>query len=40
MEFKEKYKDAKLVIITKELEQTSEDGIEHVPLWKWLLNEN
>jgi hypothetical protein len=36
LEFKEKYKGAKLVIITKELEQKSEDGIYYIPLWKWL----
>ncbi|MEW6328964.1 MAG: ATP-binding protein [Candidatus Micrarchaeota archaeon] len=37
LEFKEKYGDAKLVIITKELEQTDVDGIDYIPLWKWLL---
>ncbi len=37
MEFKENYTDAKLTLITKELEQT-EKGIKHIPLWKWLLN--
>lgn len=36
MEFKEKHKDANLILITKELEQT-EKGIKYVPLWKWLL---
>lgn len=36
-EFRETYNNAKLVLITKELEQTDEDKIEYVPLWKWLL---
>ena len=38
LEFREKYKNAKLVIITKELEQTDNDKIKYVPLWKWLLS--
>jgi len=37
LEFKEKYKNVHLVIITKELEQTDTNGIEYIPLWKWLL---
>ncbi|MEW6528969.1 MAG: ATP-binding protein [Candidatus Micrarchaeota archaeon] len=37
IEFKEKYKDANLVLITKELEQTDEKHIKYIPLWKWLL---
>jgi len=37
LEFKEKYKNVHLVIITKELEQTDADGIQYIPLWKWLL---
>jgi len=37
LEFKEKYKNVHLVIITKELEQTDTDGIQYIPLWKWLL---
>lgn len=36
-EFKEKYADAKLIMITKDLEQ-KERGINHVPLWKWMLD--
>jgi len=40
LEFKEKYKDAELFIITKELEDTDEKGIRYIPLWKWLLNSN
>jgi predicted AAA+ superfamily ATPase len=38
LEFKEKYKNVHLVIITKELEQTDADGIQYIPLWKWLLS--
>src|SRR4030042_2575045 len=37
LEFKEKYKNVHLVIITKELEQTDADGIKYIPLWRWLL---
>jgi len=37
LEFKEKYKNVHLAIITKELEQTDADGIQYIPLWKWLL---
>ncbi len=37
LEFREKHGNAKLVIITKEMEQIDGDGIEYVPLWKWLL---
>jgi predicted AAA+ superfamily ATPase len=37
LEFKERYKNVHLVIITKELEQTDADGIQYIPLWKWLL---
>ena len=37
MEFKEKYSDPKLNLITKELEQT-EEGVNYIPLWKWLLD--
>lgn len=36
IEFKETYKNAKLIIITKNLEK--ENGIKYIPLWKWLLN--
>lgn len=36
-EFKERYTDAKLALITKELEQ-AERGTKYIPLWKWLLN--
>ena len=39
IEFKETYKNAKLIIITKDLEQ-EEDGIKYIPLWKWLLKLN
>lgn len=35
--FKEKYKEAQLLMITKEVEQTDSDGIQYIPLWKWLL---
>lgn len=38
MEFKEKYGNAKTIMITKELEQTDENNIKYIPLWKWLLN--
>jgi len=38
LEFRGIYKNAKLVIITKELEQTDKDKIEYIPLWKWLLS--
>jgi hypothetical protein len=38
LEFKEKYKNARLVMITKELEQTDSEGIQYIPLWKWLLS--
>jgi len=38
LEFKEKYKNVHLVIITKELEQTDADGIQYIPLWKWLFS--
>jgi len=38
LEFREKYKNAELVIITKELEQTDENKIKYIPLWKWLLS--
>jgi uncharacterized protein len=37
MEFKEKHGSAELVLITKDREQT-EEGINHIPLWKWLLS--
>jgi uncharacterized protein len=37
LEFRENYPGTELMIITKELEQTDEDGIRHIPLWKWLL---
>ena len=37
LEFREKYSDAKLIIITRELEQTDGNGISYIPLWKWLL---
>jgi len=38
LEFREKYKNTELVIITKELEQTDENKIKYIPLWKWLLS--
>ena len=38
LEFREKYKNAELVIITKELEQANKNGIKYIPLWKWLLS--
>ena len=37
LEFREKYKNAELVILTKELEQTDKNKIKYIPLWKWLL---
>ncbi|MDH7516829.1 MAG: ATP-binding protein [Candidatus Thermoplasmatota archaeon] len=37
LEFKEKYKNVDLVIITKELEQRDDEKIQYIPLWKWLL---
>lgn len=39
LEFKEKYKDTKLVLITKEIEDTDENSIVYIPLWKWLLTD-
>ena len=36
LEFKEKYKNTKIVILTKELEQTDKNKIKYIPLWKWL----
>jgi len=38
LEFKEKYTNVNLVIITKELEKTDENGIKYIPLWKWLIS--
>jgi hypothetical protein len=38
LEFKEKYKDAELIIITKEVEKTDKYKIKYIPLWKWLLS--
>lgn len=38
LDFKEKYTKVNLIIITKELEKTDEDGIKYIPLWKWLLS--
>ena len=38
MEFKEKYSNTKTIMITKDLEQTDENDIKYIPLWKWLLN--
>jgi len=38
LEFKEKYKNAELIIITKEMEQTDKNKIKYIPLWKWLLS--
>ena len=38
LEFKEKYKNAELMIITKELEQIDKNKIKYIPLWKWLLD--
>lgn len=37
LQFKEKHKDATLIIITKELEKEDDTGIHYIPLWKWLL---
>ncbi len=37
LEFREKYRNAKLMMITKDLEQTDEDRVNYIPLWKWLL---
>ncbi len=37
LEFQQKYKTAKLTIITKDLEKY-EDGINYIPLWKWLIS--
>lgn len=36
LEFREKH-NAKLLLITKELDQTDEEGITYIPLWRWLL---
>jgi len=38
LKFKEKYKNAELMIITKELEQIDKNKIKYIPLWKWLLD--
>ncbi len=38
IEFKEKNPNAKLMLITKDFEQTNKKGIKYIPLWKWLLN--
>ena len=38
IEFKDKHADTKLIIITKELEQTDDKEIRYIPLWKWLLS--
>ena len=38
LEFKEKYTNVNLVIITKEVEKTDENGIKYIPLWKWLIS--
>jgi uncharacterized protein len=35
--FKEKYKNTQLMILTQDLEQTDSNGIQYIPLWKWLL---
>jgi len=37
-EFRERYKNAQLVLITKELEQRDTDKITYIPLWKWLIS--
>lgn len=37
LEFREKYRDSRIVLITKEAEGWDENGIMQVPLWKWLL---
>ncbi len=37
LEFREKYRNSKIILITKDTEGTDENGIELVPLWKWLL---
>ena len=37
LEFKKIYRDARILLLTKELEKTDENGIKYVPLWKWLL---
>lgn len=37
--FKEKYKNLRLMIITREVEQTDSNGIQYIPLWKWLLED-
>jgi len=36
LEFKERYKNAELVMLTKELEQTDNNKVKYIPLWKWL----
>jgi uncharacterized protein len=38
--FKEKHKDAELVIITKELEEEDDSRIRYIPLWKWLIEDS
>ncbi|MCD4740375.1 ATP-binding protein [archaeon] len=38
LEFKEKHGITELTMITKSLEQTDENGIRYIPLWKWLLD--
>jgi len=38
IEFKENHSEVELILITKELEQSAENGIKYIPLWKWLLD--
>lgn len=37
LEFREKYPNAKIMMITMDIDETDENGIVYVPLWKWLL---
>ncbi len=37
LEFKKEYKNANLILITKEIEK-EENNINYIPLWKWLTN--
>ena len=38
IEFKKEFRNAELIVITKELEKTDENKIKYVPLWRWLLS--
>lgn len=37
LEFRERYRKSNVMLITKDTDGTDENGIIHIPLWKWLL---